>query len=187
MGKVTVSPEQFTLVLFEADRITAAGQDIASRVGIDEDIHIEVDEPSALGRSRVQSVDPIVLWAQGGAFEDPKNPRHLSERNLTEALGRLMFRVKDRRDPGFSGAPADADLSLQQQTAWDAYCLGRLARLGYDVAKPRRLYHFRNRHGFTDVADAAFERLWTADGLSWSDIESVCTETEAARAVPAPG
>ena len=182
MGKVTIEPEQFTLVLFEPELLISTAEAIAAKVGIDADIHIEIDEPSALGRSRVKTVDPIVLWAQGGAFEDPKRPRYLSERNVTEVIGRLLFRVKDRRDPGFAGAPEENELTLQQQTAWDAYCLGRLAGLGYDVAKPRRLYHFRNRHGFTDVADAAFERLWSANGLSWADLEAACADTEAAKA-----
>jgi len=182
VGTVTVDPEQFTLVLFEPERIISAAKELAAKIGIDSDIRIEVDEPSALGRSRVTSVDPVVLWAQGGAFEDPKAPRHLSDHNLNEVLGRLLFRVKDRLEPGFSGAPGEAELTLAQQTAWDAYCLGRLARLGYDVAKPRRLYHFRNRHGFTDVADAAFERLWSSQGLTWADIEKVVAETEAAKA-----
>jgi hypothetical protein len=36
--------------------------------------------------------------------------------------------------------------------------------------RQRRLYHFRNRHGFTDVADAVFERVWGADGLSWAEL-----------------
>jgi len=182
VGTVTVDPEQFTLVLFEPERIIKTAEELAAKIGIDSDIRIEVDEPSALGRSRVTSVDPVVLWAQGGAFEDPKAPRHLSDRNVTEVLGRLMFRVKDRQDPGFADAPGEGELTLQQQTAWDAYCLGRLAGLGYDVAKPRRLYHFRNRHGFTDVADAAFNRLWSSQGLTWADIEKVCAETEAAKA-----
>jgi hypothetical protein len=49
------------------------------------------------------------------------------------------------------------------------------------VQRQRRLYHFRNRHGFSDVADAAFARLWDASGLTWADIQAVCDETEASR------
>jgi hypothetical protein len=181
VGSIKLIPEAFTLVLFDADRIKELAGEIAGRVGVDKDIEIEVDEPSALGRARVTSVDPVHLWVQGGAFEDPKHPRHLSDRNVTEVLGRLLYKVKDRLDPAFSGAPAEGELTLAQQTAWDAYCLGRLQRAGYEVAKPRRLYHFRNRHGFTDVADATFERLWAAEGLSWDDIAAACRETEEAR------
>jgi hypothetical protein len=49
------------------------------------------------------------------------------------------------------------------------------------VQEQRRRYHFRNRHGFTDVADAMFERLWNGDGLTWAEIEAACSATEAAR------
>ncbi len=181
MGNVTVTPEQFTLVFFEADRIRERAAEIAAEVGLVADIHIEVDESSPVGRVRVRSVEPIEIWAQGGAFEEPKRPRHLSERNLVEALGRLLFRVKDRQDPGFAEAPPDEELSLQQQNIWDTYALGRLARAGFEVAKPRWLYHFRTRQGFTDVSDAAFARLWAADGLTWADLEAIRAETEQAR------
>ena len=98
-------------------------------------------------------------------------------------LGRLLFRVRDRRDPTFGTPPPDAELPLRQSVAWDVYSVGRLVRLGhrhYDN-RQRRLYHFRNRHGFTDAADEAFERLWTADGLSWAEIAALSDE-----AAPAP-
>ena len=36
-------------------------------------------------------------------------------------------------------------------------------RLGLPVRRQAQLYEFRLQHGFTDVADAAFERLWDAD------------------------
>jgi hypothetical protein len=87
----------------------------------------------------------------------------------------LLFRVRDRLDPAFGDPAADDKLSLPQSVAWDAYCVGRLVRLGfthYDN-RQRRLYHFRNRHGFSDAADDAFERLWTADGLTWSDVTAL--------------
>lgn len=182
MATVSLTPAKFTMVLFEPDRVKEIAAEVAGKVGVDAAISIEVDEASALGRARVRSADPIELWLQGGALEDPKVPRHLSERNAEEVFGRLLFRVRDRLDPDFGDPPGDDDLSLQQSTAWDAYCLGRLQRLGYDVSKPRRQYHFRNRHGFTDGADGVFERLWSADRLTWSDIEAAVAETEAARA-----
>lgn len=183
MGKVTVTPEEFTLVLFEIDRIEERAAEIATVAGLEGDVHLEIDESNPLGRLRVVSVDPIELFAQGGAFEDPRRLRHLSDRNLSEALARLLFRVKDRLDPGFADAPEDEKLSLAQQNIWDVYCLGRVAAAGYDVAKPRWHYHFRMRHGFTDVSDAAFERVWTSDGLTWADLDAICEETERARTV----
>ncbi len=182
MGTITITPEKFTLVQFDGDRITDRAAEIAGRIGLDADVHIEVDESHPMGRLRVRSMAPIVVLAQGGAFEDLKHLGHMSEQNMTESLGRLLFRVKDRLDPGFAAVPEDAGLSLQEMNVWDTYCLGRLAQAGYDVAQPRWHYHFRLRQGFTDVADAAFERLWAADGLSWADLEAVCVETEGARA-----
>jgi hypothetical protein len=56
-----------------------------------------------------------------------------------------------------------------------------MARLGYPVQRQRRLYHFRNRHGFSDTADVVFERLWQAEGLTWADIQAACDETEPTR------
>jgi hypothetical protein len=180
---VTVSPREWRFVQFDSDQIEAVAAKLASELGIDRDIAIEVDESTPFGRVEVAAIDPsIVLRLEGGAIEDPKRPRHLSERGCADVLGRILHRVRDRLDPSFAGAPADTDLTLQQSTAWDAYSVGRMARLGYPVQKQRRLYHFRNRHGFTDVADAVFERLWSAEGLTWDDIQAACDETAAERA-----
>ncbi|HET6793704.1 MAG TPA: hypothetical protein VFH45_04650 [Acidimicrobiales bacterium] len=178
---VKVTPETFNLVFFDAEAIADLVSRVVSDIGLDGDVTVEVDEASALGRAQVASVEPVVLSVAGGAFEDPKRPRQLSESDVLDVCGRLLHRVHDRRDPAFGEPPPDDALTLQQSTAWDAYCVGRCARLGYPVSRPRRLYHFRNRHGFTDVADAAFERLWTGEGITWADIEAICAQTEAAR------
>ena len=183
MAKITVTPESFTMVFFDAARIAEVAGEVADTVGLpaDVEIRIELDEVSPLGRSQVTSLDPVTISVEGGAFENAKKPRHMSEASIKDVLGRLFFRVKDRLSDGFADAPADADLSLQQQTAWDAYAVGRAERAGLTEQKPRRQYHFRNRHGFSDAADAVFERLWTADGLAWADIQAACDETAAAR------
>jgi hypothetical protein len=184
VAKVVVSPEQFSFVVFDADRIAELTSRIAEKVGLpaDAEVRVEVEEGSPLGRTKLLSLDPITLSVEGGAFEDAKRPRHLSDKSVLDVVGRLLFRAKDRLDPGFADAPADGDLTLQQHTAWDAYAVGRCERAGWAPQKKRRVYHFRNRHGFTDVADGVFERLWNGDGLTWADIEAACAETEAARA-----
>jgi hypothetical protein len=183
---VTVTPEEFTFVLFEGDRISSTAGAIAAAIGLDADIHIEVDETSPLTRIRVVSVDPVELFAQSGALEEPRHPRHLSDQSMAESLGRLLLRVKDRRGAGFDDAPEDDKLTLGQLNVWDTYSLGRLERAGFPVAQPRWIYHFRMRQGFTDVATAVFERLWSADGLTWADLDAACAETEQAKAaVPA--
>ena len=181
MPSVTVSPDEFKFVFFDGAAISAVAEKLLAEIGLDADVLIEVDETTPLGRSSITSLDPIVIAAESGAFEDAKRPRHLSERATADVVGKWLFRVSDRLSGGFDAAPADDDLSLAESTAWDTYCVGRMARLGYPVQRQRRLYHFRNRHGFSDIADVVFERLWNADGLTWADIETACTETEPTR------
>lgn len=187
MARVAVEPQQYNLVSFEPDRIATLVGEVADRIGLpaDLEVRITVEERSPLTRTRLLSIDPVHIDLEGGAIEDPTHPRHLSDRGVVDAIGRLLLRARDRRDPAFGEPPAEDDLDLQQQTAWDAYTQGRLARLGYDVRQPRRRYHFRSRHGFTDVADAVFDRLWAADGLTWADLEAAGAETAQGRDVPA--
>lgn len=185
MADITVTPEKFSMVNFDAAAIKALAEDVADRVGLPADlpVRVEVDETVPLGRSKIASLDPVVVTVQGGAFENAKQLRHLSERNVIDVLGRLFHRVQDRLDPRFADAPADDDLTLQQSTAWDAYAVGRCEQAGYAPQKQRRIYHFRNRHGFNDVADRVFERLWSSAprSLGWTDIEAACQETAAGR------
>jgi len=115
----------------------------------------------------------IVVNVESGAFEDSKRPREQSETATAVSLGRILLRTRDRLQGGFGEAPADDELSLRQMAAWETYSAGRLARMGLTVNQQRWRYNFRNRHGFTDVADAAFERIWAADGLSWTELEAI--------------
>ena len=184
MAKVTVTPQEFTMVNYDAGEIRAAVEDLADRVGIpaDTEIVIDIEEKTPLGRSRLTSTSPITIMVEGGAIEEPTRPRHWSRRNTDLSVGRLLLRAKDRLGSGFDDAPAEDELSVVQQTAWDAYSFGRLQRLGFDGRRPRAIYHFRNRHGFNDAADAVFERLWNSDDLTWADLAAACDETAAAKA-----
>jgi hypothetical protein len=172
MGRVTVSPDHFEMVDFDADRVRSVAETLLDRLGFadDADLRVEIDETSPLGRVRVESRAPLVIAAEGGAFEDPKRPRHLSEVSVAGALGRLLAREKDRQDTGFGAPDPEAELSLAEKSAWDARVMGRLSRLGYRSQRQRWLYHFRNRCGFTDAADAAFAEIWEGDELSWGEI-----------------
>jgi hypothetical protein len=183
MPNVSVTPEQFTMVKFEAPAIAAVVERLVGELGLPDDaeVRVEVDESTPLGRARVASLEPITIAVESGALEDPKRPRQLSEEGTADVVGRLLFRVRDRLDPSFGSAPADDELPLPHSVAWDVYAVGRLARLGHRSQRQRRLYHFRNRHGFTDAADAAFERLWSADGLTWAEISSISDEAVAAK------
>ena len=180
--QITVVPEEFTLVQFEATRIAEVAADVAGRIGFPDGtaVRIEIDEQSPLGSTELLAIDPVTLAVESGAFEDAKRPRHLSEQSVRSVLGRLLFRAHDRLDPSFGEPPPDDELPLREHVAWDVYAVGRCERLGWRVQKERRRYHFRIRHGFTDVADEAFDRLWATDGLTWADLQAVCDETEAA-------
>jgi hypothetical protein len=185
---VTVTPDTFTMVEFDHDAIVTVVERLVPQVGFagEVDVRLEVDERVPLGRAELVSVDPLVLQVEGGALEDPKRPRHLSEAGTADIVGRLLFRARDRLDPAFASAPPDDGLSLALANAWDVYATGRLVALGYRSQRQRWLYAFRNRHGFTDAADAAFDQLWSAPApLTWADIERLSTTAEAARdAVP---
>jgi hypothetical protein len=174
---VTVNPEEFTLVLFDAPALAATLSELMDRLGlIERALRVDVDETTPIVRISVQDGDPIVLAAGSGAFEDPRVPRHQSEVHIVTNAGRPLLRVRDRDDGSFAAAPADDDLTLAQLAAWDAYSVGRLGRLGYPVHEQRWRYNFRNRHGFSDLADAAFDRLWMADRLTWADVEAISSE-----------
>ena len=184
---LTVTPEKFSLVSFDRDELLDVLTGLIADVGLpaDLDVTVDVDETTPLGRAQLTSYEPIVIAIESGALEDPKKPRQLSRTGSADVLGRLLFRVRDRRDPAFGEPPADTEIPLRQSVAWDVYSVGRLVRLGhkhYDN-RQRRLYHFRNRHGFTDAADEAFEQLWTADGLAWSDIAGLSDSAAAVAGV----
>jgi hypothetical protein len=183
---IKVSPEQSQYVEFDVLALYAIAEKAAADAGLSDagvDIEVDIDDASPLTRVAIESFDgPIVLKIDGGALEDPTNPRHLSDVLAPDVIGRLLLRCADRRSGRFDDAPPEVDLSLQEQIAWDVHAVGRLGRLGHAVQEPRRRYQFRTRHGFTDVADRAFDRLWNADSLAWSDIASACAGTEAERA-----
>lgn len=173
---VSVTPAQFSFVDFDADLIRRIGDGLLDVLGIDRPVHVEVDETTPLGRVRTEIGDTITVHVESGAFEDSRKPRQQSEEATTANLGRALLRARDRISGGFGEAPADDELSLRQIAAWETYCVGRLARMGVPVNQQRWKYNFRNRHGFTDVADAAFERIWASDGLTWGELETTSLE-----------
>ena len=174
---VRVTPERFTLVDFDGAEIAALTEDLLPKVGLgaDTEVHVEVNETSPLGYAVVTSLDPVTVHVESGALEDPKRPRRLEPDGAANVIGRLLLEASDRLDPGFGAPPLDEPLDLAVATAWHTYCAGRLHQLGerYYDQRQRRLYHFRNRHGFTDRADAAFAALWDGDGLTFADLQAL--------------
>ncbi|WP_436794531.1 hypothetical protein [Actinospongicola halichondriae] len=177
----TVTPSTFTMVEYDAGVITNLVDELAAKVGLsDVDIEIEVDETVPLGRSRLESIDPVHIWAESGALEDAKKFRQFSLANATDMLGRHLMRAADRRSDDFGDPADDGDLSQEHRTAWDIYTVGRLVRLGYAANRQRWIYDFRNRHGFTDVADRVFDLLWDGTDLTWAQLTALSDEAAAA-------
>ena len=176
--KVTVDPSAFSIVHYDAGRIAAVVSEVAVLAGVPDDVPIDVvvDEQNPFGKTTTAVEGrSVTIRVEGGAFEDPQRLRHFSEPNARIVLGRLLFRIADRLNPSFGDPPPDADLTPAEHTAWDAYSVGRYARCaGIDGGRGRRRYAFRIRHGFTDAADRAFDRLWTASDLTWADIQAIC-------------
>jgi hypothetical protein len=182
---ITVTPNPFTLVPYDAAEIAALVEEAASQAGISSgvDIALTVDEElfAPLTGHMSDVIDGrIVLWISGGNFEDNKRPCHFSADQARVDLAIMMLRAKDRLSDDFAAAPLDHELSRGERVAWDTYAAGRAQRLGLDIRRPRQLYDFRLQHGFTDVADAAFQRCWDAERITWQGIREIAKETGAA-------
>ena len=182
---VTVTPEKFELVEFDAAEIQSLAEEMVASVGLPDGTEVVVDVDEVSMMAHVDSViegSKVNLKVTGGAFEDQRKARTLSPERTRLVLGTYLVRAKDRLDPSWADAPANDALTVQQSSAWDTYTEGRLARIGLPARPARRIYHFRLRHGFSDGVDAVFHRLWDADGLSWADIEAACAETASCNA-----
>jgi len=182
VADVVLRPDRFALVDFDPARIKAITEEVADAAGLppDQEVVVEVDDSSPLGRSSIDGMDPIHISLESGALEDPKRPRQLAEDGAAGAIGRLLFRAADRLREDFADAPADEDLPPSVGVAWEVYAAGRLARTGRQAQRQRWRYHFRNRHGFSDEADVAFDELWAADDLTWAQVEALSARALAA-------
>ena len=134
----TVTPETFTMVLYDHDAIAAAVDEVVATVGFpaDEDVRVEVDEANPLARTHLLSIDPVVIAVDGGAFEDPRHPRQLSTDFVSVVVGRLILQALDRRDPAFGEPPPADAMPVAHRVAWDVYALGRLGRQGLPGPAP---------------------------------------------------
>lgn len=185
MGTITVSPDPFHLVEYDAAVIRGIVEEVAGALEIPTavDITLIVDEalPHPILGTEANIVDgAIELWTSGGWFEARDKTRAFSERHARAVITMMLLRGRDRLQGGFEDAPPDSELTLGERAAWDALAWGRAARLGHNVHRQKRIYDFRLQHGFSDAADAVFERLWTADGSSWGAVQEICVETGAA-------
>jgi hypothetical protein len=183
-SRVHITPEEFTLVPYPADEIVAIVEDIAARIDFprDAEIDLEVDEVlfAPLTGHMSDVVDGRVrIWISGANFEDKKKPRHFSTSQARDDLTVAMLRAKDRLSDDFAGTPEEAKVSRGERAAWDVWANGRAERVGVPVRRQALLYEYRLQHGFTDVADAAFDRLFAAETMTWDGLREICAETGA--------
>lgn len=184
MGTISVTPDPFHLVEFDCGVVRSLVEEIAGSLALPTgvDITLTVDEalPHPILGTESNIVDGALdLWCTGGCFEARNKTRAFSERHARAVLTVMLLRGRDRLSGGFESAPVDGELTLAERAAWDTYAWGRTARLGHNVHHQKRLYDFRLQHGFTDAADAVFDRLWTTDSLSWGAVQEICVETGA--------
>jgi len=185
---VTVRPDPFILVLFDTAVVRGIVDDVAAQIGFPPGVDIDLTVDEALPHPILGTNSDVVeeggrkiakLYASGGNFESRDKSRAFSELHARAEITLMLLRAKDRVDGGFESAPPDQELTLAERQAWDCYAWGRIARLGHNVHHQKRLYDFRMQHGFTDAADAAFERLYNAESITWDGIREVCAETGA--------
>jgi hypothetical protein len=173
--RVTVAPEQFTFVKYDAGEIADVVADLAARIGLSNPIRVVVDEttPLAAMSSTIDGTSSdalITVHVESGALEDTKHFTNFNRHHAEVSLGRMLLRAHDRLRADFADAPDDEALSLQDEASWNTYVNGRLDRLGVEGNRQRWLYNFRNRFGFNDAVDARFDALWNATDLAWSDL-----------------
>src|SRR5262249_16854138 len=150
------------------DLIEEAAALIGFPSGVEIDLAVDEDLPHPIVGTASDVVDGrAVLWMSGGNLEDTHRTRQFSEPAARLELTQMLLRANDGLGDGFASAPADVDLSLAERAAWDVWAHARAGRLGLPTRIDRARYDFRLQHGFSDAADAAFDRLWDAQTLAW--------------------
>jgi hypothetical protein len=182
--RVTVTPDPFTLIAYDAADIAAIVEDVAALIGLPSNVEIRVDVDEELFAPLVGHMSDvvdgrIVVWVSGANLEDNRRPRTFSAAQARRDLTIALLRAQDRLSPEFADAPPDDQLTRPERAAWDVSAVGRAGRLGMPVRRQAQIYEYRLQHGFSDVADAAFERLWDAPSTTFAALREVCAETGA--------
>jgi hypothetical protein len=183
-GRVHITPEKFTLIAYDADEIIAIVEDVAALIDFPRGVEIDLDVDEELFApltGHMSDVDDgrAKVWISGANFEDKKKPRTFSASQTRDDLTIAMMRAKDRLSDDFAGAPPESALPRGERAAWDVWAYGRAAKLGVPIRTQALRYEFRLQHGFTDVADAAFDRLLDAPTMTYDGIREICAETGA--------
>lgn len=172
---VRIVPDQFTKVEYDPAVLAQWASDALVRVfgtgrGSWAEVEVRIDENAATTRMTLAALDPVVIEADGGSVENRRDPRRLGRQEAEIAFTRTFLELYDRTLEVFGAPVLGQDLPQRHRAAWEANLCGRVSRLGVRLHQPRYRYDFRIRHGFTDRADAAFNRLWEAGDTTWARI-----------------
>ncbi len=175
MTEITLDPSSFEMVLFDPDIIVAdAGAAIDRVAGLRLDsLGVTVDEMKPTTRMRVTGLDPATIHLESGTLENTKRPRTYSADVAAITFTKLCFEIAQRRDAAFGAPDLDAELTHAERIAWDVQLIGRVKAAGVRLYLPKYRYDFRNRHGFSDAVDAAFDRLLDLATPTFGDIMAV--------------
>jgi hypothetical protein len=184
VARVTITPDPFTLVPYDGAAIIALVEDVAAMVDFPPGVEIHVDVDEELFAPLTGHMSDVVdgraeLWISGANLEDTRAPRTFAPEQARLDFAVMLLRAKDRLSDDFASAPPDRELGRGERVAWDVYAIGRAERLGLTARRQRELYDFRLQHGFTDVADAAFDRCWAAPSMTFAGILELGKETGA--------
>ncbi len=92
----TLTPEEFTLVKYDAAELLVIAEDAATRVGVPDGVSITIDVDEALPGPLIASAAEVAdgnlaFWFSGGCFEDPKRQSMLEpEMSRTELVQALL-------------------------------------------------------------------------------------------------
>ncbi len=176
---ISVAPSTFTKVEYRLDQIVPVVEDVQSRIGggtslEGADVELVIDEDQPTARMAITSLDPVIFAMDSGAFEDTRKPREFGVEIASVSLASLFIEYLDRTSDGFGAPDIGEPSDFADKIAWSVYTHARVQRAGYRVHKPKHLYNFRNRHGFSDAADHAFEELWAGTDLTYQQILECC-------------
>lgn len=179
---ISVTPSTFSKVEYQLDQIVSVVEEVRSTIGalapgaglagLDVELVIDEDQPTA--RMSVSSLDPIVFSLDSGALEDTRHPREFGVELASVSLASLFFEYLDRTSEAFGAPELGEPSDFADKIAWSVYAHTRVQRAGYRVHKPKHLYNFRNRHGFSDAADHSFEALWAGRDLTYAGVLGLC-------------
>ena len=178
---ITITPDTYSKVEVDAAEIAAVVGEVRGRIAAVPDdlpVVLEIDEDQPTTRMSITSLDPLVFAVESGCLEDTRKPRHFGVEMASVSLAALFIEYLDRIDPDFGAPPLGEPSDFAQKVAWSASIHGRVAREGYRVHRPKHRYNFRNRHGFSDAADEAFDALWSLPNPTWAGIMAICSRSD---------